>query len=434
MLKNKSYLFIVLVLIVVILYPKFPLLAVSGSFVAIRLEDILIALISIFWLVGSRKKIAEIKNLPLHRTIILFLMIGAIATFGGIFLSKTVVLSQGILHWTRRIEYLIGFFIAYDVLKNQSQLVMLIKTLLVSSFFVSIYGIGQKFFNFPLISTTNSEFAKGLALTLGPGARINSTFAGHYDLAAFAIIPIIISVGLLTLKIKNKWLLIINMAMIYWTMLLSASRITFASLFVSVGILLFLTKKYTWMVCLVVIAIISIIGTPQLAGRYRELIVSHLISIVPTVSAQEESKAVDSEVPDALKPAATPEDRSLNIRLKAEWPKALLAFKKNPLLGSGYSSVGLAVDNDYLRIMAETGLLGFFAFILILVRIYRNFFEIVKQPSSISSIFVISISLGLLSTLITGLFIDIFEASKIAIIIWICLGLSEKVKTWELKK
>ena len=61
--------------------------------------------------------------------------------------------------------------------------------------------------------------------------------------------------------------------------------------------------------------------------------------------------------------------RSGEIRFNVEWPRAITAFSKNPLLGTGPGSITLATDNDYLRSLGESGLLGFitFAFILLLV-------------------------------------------------------------------
>ena len=58
-------------------------------------------------------------------------------------------------------------------------------------------------------------------------------------------------------------------------------------------------------------------------------------------------------------------ERSGGIRFDYEWPRALNHFKKSPLLGTGFSSLGLATDNDYLRALGETGLLGLLSFLLI---------------------------------------------------------------------
>ena len=60
-------------------------------------------------------------------------------------------------------------------------------------------------------------------------------------------------------------------------------------------------------------------------------------------------------------------DLSFTTRFQGQWPKAMDAFSKNILFGSGYGSIGLAVDNSYLRMLAEVGLLGFLSFLTIFI-------------------------------------------------------------------
>jgi O-antigen ligase len=126
-------------------------------------------------------------------------------------------------------------------------------------------------------------------------------------------------------------------------------------------------------------------------------------------------------------PVPVVEDRSTSIRLNVEWPRAIRAFVKDPLIGTGYSSVGLAVDNDYLRLLAEVGMLGFLAFILIMVRIFLTFisaFPLSEKLSGIKLGFVSGVIGGLFGTLLNASFIDVFEASKFAITFWLLMGLA----------
>ncbi len=302
------------------------------------------------------------------------------------------------------------------------------------SFLVAIYGLGQQFLHFPVISTTNSEYSKGLALGLGPGARINSTFGGSYDLAAFCVFPLLLLIALIPVSAK-RWVLVVIGGLVYWAMLLSASRVTFVSFFISASLLLVLIRKKIWIAPLVVVSIIGVLVSPQLKGRYLEFITNHLrISYVSSVHAQTataESKAVDV-VPDALKPPPVPEDRSFNIRLQVEWPKAVRSFVKNPLLGTGFSSVGLAVDNEYLRILAETGLLGFLAFVLIFIRFFKTSLPtVLHYTPSMESAFITAATCAVFSLLVSSVFIDYFTASKIALTAWTLIGLAEKAKTFQ---
>lgn len=439
--KFKSHL-IPLLLIFIPLYPKFPLFGLSETFVSIRIEDLLVAAVVFIYLVGLvRNRFRKLKE-PMARSILLYWFVGFTAAFAGIFLTKSATLNLGILHALRRVEYMSLFLVAYDWLADSHQLRYYIRTIILVGVLVAVYGLGQQFLHFPVISTTNSEFAKGLALTLGPGARINSTFAGHYDLAAFCMLPLLLITSLLPFS-RHRLLLLISGGLIYWTMLLSASRITFASFVISTSLLLVLIHKKIWLIPLVVVTIFGFLASPQLRGRYLDLLTKQFkITMVSPVSASAEvsedqslpatpeSKAVDV-TPDALKTPAVAEDRSFNIRWQVEWPRAVRAFVKNPLVGSGFSSIGLAVDNEYLRFLAETGALGLLAFALIMFRYFKTTLPyIFHYRENLNSAFILSASCFLVSLLLGGLFIDVFAASKIAMMLWSIIGLSEKTKTF----
>ncbi len=412
-------------LIVIPLYPKFPLLGVTGTFVSVRLEDFLVAGVFAVFLASSLRQRFSHFFSGSSRAILLYVGISLASLFSAVFLTKTVSINLGLLHAFRRIEYMSLFFVAFSALRDSKQLHFLIRTFLAVSLLVALYGLGQQFLNFPVISTTNSEFSKGLALSLGPGARINSTFAGHYDLAAFSLFPLLLILALLSLPTRHKWPLIITGGLIYWIMLLSASRVTFAAFFVTTALFLWIIRRRTWIVPLLILAVISILASPQLLGRYREFLTNRIkLSVVSSVQA-----AVDEEVPDALKPTAQPEDRSLNIRLNVEWPRALRALYKNPILGTGFSSVGLAVDNDYLRLLAETGIFGFAAFALVIIRFFKSSLPHLAPPRSLPQAFIVAVTCSLIGLLLNAVFIDVFEASKVALITWTFLGLAEKAKT-----
>ena len=69
---------------------------------------------------------------------------------------------------------------------------------------VIMYGIGQKFYGFPIVSTMNEEFSKGYLLSLGEWSRISSTFAGHYDLAAYLVMTLAVIVALI-FAVSSRW-------------------------------------------------------------------------------------------------------------------------------------------------------------------------------------------------------------------------------------
>lgn len=118
-------------------------------------------------------------------------------------------------------------------------------------------------------------------------------------------------------------------------------------------------------------------------------------------------------------------DLSFTTRFQGEWPRAMDTFRRNIFLGSGYGSVGLAVDNSYLRMLAEVGLLGLGAFmtIFIIAGMYiRRMLPDVDDPCTRS--FIIGVTAGVMGLAVNALFIDVFEASKIAFVLWLLLGMT----------
>ncbi len=126
---------------------------------------------------------------------------------------------------------------------------------------------------------------------------------------------------------------------------------------------------------------------------------------------------------------------SAAIRLDTLWPLAIKGFLKNPLLGSGYSTlnkeaVGIfteaeSTDNDFLRSLGETGLLGFLSFFgIVAVAMAKS---LNQSRRALQNPVYIAASIGFFAAsvalLINAIYIDVFEASKVAMSYWAFAGL-----------
>jgi len=441
---NRIAKYLVAALIVIVpLYPKFPFIQIPGTYVSIRFEDFLLAIIAIFIFVRVLPNIKKALNDDIVRAMALFLLIGSVSLFAGIFLTQTVIPNVGILHLLRRAEYFVPFFaiLTFFPHDKDNNLEFYIKVLMITVFVAFLYGIGEKYFHLPVIMTQNLESSKGIALRWTPGAQITSTFAGHYDLAAFMVLVLPIFITLLfTIKDKlSKILILVASLSGYWLLINTASRISLASYLIAVCVSLFLVKKYRAIIIVVIASLILTGFSTSLLARYKNLINVYLqkaknVKIVDAKPFNLEVLAQEAPVPPAAGtpvPISTPkpviEDRSTSIRLNVEWPRAIRAFIKDPLIGTGYSSVGLAVDNDYLRLLAEVGLLGLFGFALIMVRILLTFASALPLTKNLTGVklgFVAGVIGGFIGILLNAVFIDVFEASKFAIIFWLLIGLA----------
>ena len=408
-------------LIFIPLYPKFPLFTLPFTYVAIRAEDFLIVvavLISIIYFFKHRR---TTKLPPLTTQILIFWAIGLVSCLSAILITQNVNPLLVLLHYFRRIEYMSLFFVFYLLGSfGRQQRRFSVQLLFLPAFGVFLYGLAQIYLKAPVISTMNEEFSKGLALTLQPGVQLSSTFSGHYDLAIYLTFIISFFAALLMLfKDKAKQgMVVVSLLPFIWLFSQAGSRMGLVGLLAAVAFITYLTRRYFVGFILFILIGVGVVSSPHLLGRFQ-----NILNIIP--SARQSSivspDALAQE--EVLRPIQ--QDRSTSIRFDVEWPRAMRSFYKSPLLGTGYSSLGLATDNDYLRALGETGLLGILAFLSILVGLFTLLFKRFRQAKNFWDRLITTASLGVFASMTSiALFIDVFEASKIALLFWSIMGLA----------
>jgi len=143
------------------------------------------------------------------------------------------------------------------------------------------------------------------------------------------------------------------------------------------------------------------------------------------VTAQQEGRTYDgpSYSANALKYGL-----SMGIRLDALWPQAIKGFMTNPILGSGYSTLvksnvdeftyAESTDNDFLRMLGETGLLGTITFLYIIYLVLKYAYFSLKDSRQLLQIIALGAIGATSAMLVTATYIDIFESSKVAYVYW----------------
>ena len=483
--RQKSFnilsLIIIALLIFVPLYPKFPLFNVKGTYVAIRIEDFFVAFAVFVWFLGEFKQgFLSFKN-RVGQLILLYWLVGGLSLLSALLITKNITPHLALLHFLRRIEYMSLFFVAFCSLKRLEEVKSYFLSLFLATAGVGIYAIGQKFFQWPVVSTMNEEFSKGMLLQLTEWTRVNSTFAGHYDLAAFLVMILALVFGFIGgvgNKLEKIFALLVGI-FAFWVLLLTASRISFTAYLLAVIFVLLILKKYWWLPPVLVFSLLGMVFSSDLGQRYaltfnidlsaissrlprRE---ARITSLFPTATPTPTSTSTLTPTPTPVSgfgqkvkvgpivritPPPTPiptivevwrpttevaVEYSSGIRFKVEWPRAIRALIKNPFLGTGYSSITLATDNDYLRALGETGILGFLAFVLIFLEVGKEVLLYLRQNlSPFLRGAIVGISGAMLGILINATFIDVFEASKVAFIFWILMGILVKLVSMKTEK
>ncbi|MBW7956234.1 O-antigen ligase family protein [Patescibacteria group bacterium] len=534
------------------LYPKIPLWSpIEQYIVRVRAEDLLIGLTVIVWAIQVLRKKARFVS-AMFWMVLAYAVVGLVSTLVAIFVIKTIPLEplhvgKTLLHYFRYLEYFSLFFVLYSAIKKRSHLVLAVSIFALTVLSIALYGYGQRYFYFPVYSTMNREFSKGVRLYLTQYARVQSTFAGHYDMAAYLVIalPLLLAVAYRA----RKRAISLGLHFIFWIgtwlLILSASRTPFAAFIAGVGVVILATtlnktgiKQKVWFfttrsaIFVVMSALLfyyfgadmterlshvvnsqpalkSVVDT--LNNQRRMIISDQALASLPltpqqlqerlpkgnppsggistddvaaaaaatadvassvdqppspltptekpspspspkptqlpagvyedipdqvvvaTVSATGETTYITVAKPRVYSECALKQELSLCIRQETLWPRAIEGFLSNPITGSGYATLTKenidqfteadSTDNNFLRTLGETGLLGFITFYgcvgIILYAAIRN----LRDSDYLVSAMSVGLLGGSIGLLLNAIYIDVFAASKVAQTYWALAGL-----------
>ncbi len=227
------------------LFPKLPLIdIIPGYIVRARLEDVFIAVTCVLWLFFVIVKKIEWKT-PLNKLIFAYAAVGLLSSFSAVVITQTVPaemlhIGKTLLHYFRYLEYFSLFFLTVSSLTSYRRIKIMLAALCLTLLGVSVYGFGQRYYYWPVYSTMNREFSKGLRLYLTEHARVQSTFGGHYDLGGYLVIllPIVFTLFLFARTRLSK----IGFGAIYtagvWALMQSASRSSLLGFVIATALIL----------------------------------------------------------------------------------------------------------------------------------------------------------------------------------------------------
>ncbi|KUK79078.1 MAG: Uncharacterized protein XD95_0627 [Microgenomates bacterium 39_7] len=542
-----------ILLIFIPIYPKIPLAEIiPGYIVRVRLEDVFVFISALVWLIQVLRKKIKYQSVVFW-LICIYLFVSLLSVISAATITHTIPwqllhVGKSFLHWVRYFEYFVLFVIIFSSVKTLKDVKFLLSVMFITLLAVIVYGYGQKFYYWPVFSTMNREFSKGIRLYLTEHARVQSTFGGHYDLAGYLVILLNLALALaisVKEKLKKLVLHLLHLAGL-WLLILSASRISFAAYYVgiiaTIGILSFgkyrenqthdhksknkiklksflwwinQSFKYSFLVLIMMLAFGQDMSDrlfhvlkdyPQIEKSYQqaELFVEKIPENVmiflginqvdrqpsedwvavnigdqveeidPVLNKTDQRPVSDKprpddvyvDIPDKVRIAtesATGEksfitverdrtwsDNALNyglsvaIRLDTLWPNAIKGFRRNPILGSGFATLNKesfyhfteaeSTDNNFLRTLGETGLLGFITFYSIIVvsitlafKLFNS--QIVEKQANLraNKALLIGLSAGYIGAtigiLVNALYIDVYASSKVAFTYWSLTGL-----------
>ena len=469
-LLNKFYtnfdLVVCLLVALIILLPKIPIISVPGVYISIRSEDFVVGIVYGLWVIGLLLKMVKIKKNTLVFPLSLFLIFGLFTTVVGIVRQTVASPLLGVLYFSRYVEYIGMFVIMFSVYRPEkfSLYLKIIWGIMVG---VLVYGLLAKYNLVPMYRTMVSSGTKIYYYQI---KFLQSTFGGHYDFGAYLMfnIPILLALFLNHKKYLQKLFFLILIGLSCYLFYFSYARSAYLGLISSLVIWFILRKSKLFF--LPILELVRVFYS-YFSGKFSKYQYSFSLkfnqsddptTVVDTI--KEVTKAAVKKVPHkVLKNAtdsakkittksatvkdnananvATPNsnidvslDPSAEYRL-GRWKELLGKFKEHPLIGNGFSSVGVGADGDYVRWLTEVGIIGSLVIYYMLFQIFKflyTLFRTVEEP--LAKDFFLALTVGFIGMLVNAVFIDVFEASKIAFYFWFMMGIASGYQYYLVKK
>ena len=328
-----------------LLGPQFGVGGIGGEGVrsrglTLRLDDFLLLIIGFSWFLStaiSKEKGLFLKT-PLNRYIGYYFIVCLVSTLIGYMMGRVKGMS-GIFFVLKYFEYFIVYFMTVNYLKEKKQMERLVFAMLLVCFIVCLISIYQ----------------------IPSGVRVSAPFEGERGepntLGGYLVLMLSIVLGFLFHNYGTRGQRFFFGGLVFFILMTLAATLSRSS-WLALGPMMFALiwfskRKLFAIIPLILIAVLSII-------------------LLPT-TVKERALYTFAQRPEAgqVKIGEVRIDTSTSARL-ISWQTILTQdFLKQPLLGYGITGYSF-VDAQYPRVLAETGLLGFFLFLALMHAIYRN--------------------------------------------------------------
>lgn len=352
-----------LIILLLLIFPLGQLgrYAIPGTEIVIQLNDLAVALFVFFsFFRNSQKIIAEIKTNSLSKPILIFILamiISLIVNIPNFSVRQFMISSLYPIRWI----FYSGLYYCITVLPKEHK-VQTMKLLTYAVFTIAIVGILQyvflpdvsflKAFNwddhyFRAVSTFLDPGFTGAILVLGL-ILIFSSFWGRSEATDSRIF--------LPLAQKRFWtsqndgIKIIQLIILYVAIALTYSRASYLMYLVSFGVISIYKKSIKMFIIVVLVLAITIPLLPKSTGEGTKLA----------------------------------RESSITARIR-NWQESISIWQKRPIFGVGFdtyryvrtnitpqSHSGAGADSSMLLILATTGLVGFSAYLFLLLKIWKT--------------------------------------------------------------
>ena len=306
--------------------------ATAGRGVTLRMDDFLLFVIGLAWLVKAavKKDEAPVKRTPLNGPIMFYSAAALFATLMGVLAGRVKPLT-GFFFNLKYFEYFFLYFMVISAVNTQKQARGLMTASFITCFLVALYALAQ----------------------IPTGQRASAPFEGAEGepntLGGYLVFMMCIAAGLLLTRdaVPKKWPLIVMLVTSFLGLLATLSRGSFLALgIVTLILIIYISYRKPLLFTIVLLVIVTFPVWAPATVKQR---------ILFTFTQKAEV--------GQTKIGGVKVDTSTSERI-SQWKKSLTYFEKSPLWGTGVTG-GILMDAMYPRVVMETGLLGSVAFLVL---------------------------------------------------------------------
>lgn len=300
--------------------------------VAIRVEDLTLIIVGFSWLtrMAVYKQLGLIRQTPLNRPIFLYAASCIVSTGLGIAFGNVRPMT-GFFFVLKYVEYFVIYFMAVNHLTEERQLKRFVFTAVLTATLVSLLALAQ----------------------IPAGGRLTAPFEGEEGepntLGGYLVFMLALFLGMASespgLYTRLGWLWLSGLAFV--PLLYSLSR---SSWLATVPMLLTLLLVIRQRALLATLLAVALVVGPLLAPEIVLQRIQYTYAQAPE--------------PGQLEVGKVRLDTSTSARVES-WAAGLKGWIRAPIFGYGVTGFRF-MDAQYLRVLVETGIVGFAVFVLLL--------------------------------------------------------------------
>jgi hypothetical protein len=373
---------LLLALVALPLYPKIGLVSVGGTYIPVRIDDLVMAGVVLLWGVQLWRERRVPRTPPALTPAIAWLALGLVAVVIGAGLLHTVGWVTSLLYWAKPIEYLLLGWLAYDVVVEPRRLLIVLAVVFGTALVVGGYGVLQQLgWVTPPVSYVPHATQK----------VVTSTFGDRHELAMY--------LGMLLL-----------LGVVLWH---RAGRAVQVAAFVAIVVAVYLlARTSTRSEYLTTGALgLALLIPARTRIPAAVLVVTVIVVFFSAGGVAQRGLDVGGDV-------------SLGIRFGQKWPQLIGAAMADPIFGIGPSAATEAADGHYVRSFVEVGIVGTAAFAWLILAVVQRLRRVYRSTSGVPRDLALAGLLMIAFIAVVGILIDAWVSSRPMQLLWPLLGIA----------